>query len=52
MGRKQAAGWVLIALSGLISAGIFGQAIVERSEVPVSSPDQTPVVPLAPVDGE
>lgn len=36
----------------MVSAGIFAQAIIERSEMPVSSPDETPVVPLAPVDGE
>lgn len=52
MGRKQAVGWILIAASALMSAGIFAQAIVERSDTPMSSSDETPVVPLAPVDGE
>ena len=52
VGRKQAIGWILIAASGLMSVGIFAQAIVERQDIPVSSPNDTPVVPLAPIEGE
>jgi hypothetical protein len=52
VGRKQAIGWTLIAAAAVISASIFTQAIIAGSEVPVSSSTDTPVVPLAPVEGE
>ena len=52
MGRKQAVGWLLIALSGVMSVGIFASEVIERSEVPVTSPDETPVIERVPLDGE
>ena len=50
MGRKQAVGWMLIAVAGILSASLFTQAMVERSVVPETSPEDTPVAGLVPLD--
>lgn len=52
MGRKQALGWALIAIAGVLSASILTSAIVERSEAPTTSSEPSPVVGLEPLDGE
>ena len=52
MSAKQAIGWLLIASSAVASVVIFSRGIIERSEVPVSSPDSVPVIVLEPLDSE
>ncbi len=52
MGRKQAVGWALIAIAGVLSASILTTAIVERSETPTTSSERAPVIGLEPIDGE
>lgn len=52
MGAKQAIGWMLIAVAGIVSVTIFTTSMVERSIVPVSSPEAPPVVGIVPLDGE
>jgi len=52
VGRKQALGWALIAIAGVLSASILTTAIVERSEAPTTSSDPVPIIILEPLDGE
>jgi len=52
VGRKQALGWALIAIAGVLSASILTTAIVERSEAPTTSSDPAPIIGLEPLDGE
>ena len=50
MSGKQTVGWILIAASVVGSIVVFGRAIIERSEVPVTSPGDTPVIILEPLE--
>lgn len=52
VGGKQAVGWALIAVSGMLSVAVFTSAMIERGTNPVNSPEVSPIVGLVPVDGE
>lgn len=52
VGGKQAVGWALIAVSGMLSIAVFTSAMVERGTNPVGTPEVAPIVGLVPVDGE
>jgi len=52
VGRKQALGWALIAIAGVLSASILTSAIVERSAQPATSSEAPPLIGLEPIDGE
>lgn len=52
MSGKQVIGWLLIASSAVASVVIFSRGIIERSEMPVSSPGDIPVIVLEPLDEE
>ncbi len=51
MGKKQRAGWALIAAAGMLSAGIVAWEISELVSMADSETSETlPVVGIAPID--
>ena len=53
MGKKQRAGWALIAAAGMLSAGIVAWEISELVSMAASETSETlPVVGIAPIDDE
>jgi hypothetical protein len=52
VGGKQAVGWMLIAVSGILSVAVFTSAMIERGATTVVTPEVSPIVGVVPVDGE
>lgn len=53
MGKKQRAGWALIAAAGVLSASIVAWQVTELVRVSTSETSETlPVVGFAPVDDD
>ena len=53
MGKKQRAGWALIAAAGVLSAGIVAWQIADLVAIANSETSETlPVVGIVPVDDE
>jgi hypothetical protein len=43
---------MLIAVSGFLSVAVLTSSLVERGGTPVQTPQVTPIVGVAPVDGD
>jgi len=52
VGGKQAVGWMLIAVSAILSVAVFTSAMIERGTTPTTTPEVSPIVGIIPVDGE
>jgi len=52
VGGKQAVGWMLIAVSGILSVAVFTSSVIERDARPITTPEVSPIVGIVPVDGE